>query len=302
MRRGQRPWSQLARATLLLAIFGLSSTAAVPQSAPAQKKPSPAAGEQESKDPEAVRDALLKLLWLSPKLTKAVGVDPTLLADEAYVSRNNPDLAEFLRSHPEVVRNPEFYLSIPPIVRGVGGRPIYDFQGFGRPAKNSPDEEKIAAFLVFVLFLAALLWVFRIVLEHNKWNKLSKMQSDLYSRLLDKCSTNEELLASFRTSAGKPFFDLAAIEPRTANPLSRVFLPLQFGIVLTVAGGLGVQGFLSSNIGDSRLFVGLGTLVFALGIGLIISAVVSYLLARRLGLLPRSGKSNETSGNPSPGS
>ena len=135
------------------------------------------------------------------------------------------------------------------------------------------------------------------MLENNKWNKLSRMQNELYSKLLDKCSTNEELLASFRTSAGKPFFDLA-IEPRTASPLTSVFLPLQFGIVLTVAGG-GFQGFLYSNARDSRLFLGLGTLVFALGIGLIISAVVSYLLARHLGLLPRPAKASETSANAS---
>lgn len=301
MRRGQRPWSQLARATLLLAIFGLSSTAAVPQSAPAQKKPSPAAGEQESKDPETVRDALLKLLWLSPKLTKAVGADPTLLADEAYVSRNNPDLAEFLRSHPEVVRNPEFYLSIPPIVRGVGGRPIREFQGFGGPPNDTRIQEKAITLLFLVLMLAALLWIFRIVIENIKWNRRSKMQSDLYSRVLDKCGTNEELLASFRTSAGKPFFDLAAIEPPTASPLSRIFLPLQFGIVLTLAGGgfLSLRSGLASSEHDARTFLGLGTLVFMVGIGLMISAAASYFLARHLGLLPKPGKANETSANAS---
>jgi hypothetical protein len=267
--------------------------AAVAQSAPAQKKSLPAPVTQENKDPEAVRSQLFELLQLSPKLTAVVSADPTLLSDEAYVNRNNPELGDFLRSHPEVVRNPEFYLFLPPIVRGVGGRPILDVQGFRRPARQGPDEEKIVAFLVFVLFLAALLWIFRIVIENSKWNKLSKMQNDLYSKMLDKCGTNEELLASFRASAGKPFFDLTAIEPRAANPLTRVFLPLQLGIVLTLAGG-GLLSFLYARAGDSRLFLGLGTLVFMVGIGLIISAAASYFLARHLGLLPRRGKANGT--------
>ncbi|HVH72411.1 MAG TPA: hypothetical protein VNB49_15060 [Candidatus Dormibacteraeota bacterium] len=274
---------------------------AVGQSAPAQKKPSPAPVTQESKDIEALRSELFELLRLSPKLTTAISADPTLLADELYVSRNNPELAEFLHSHPEVVRNPEFYLFFPPVF-GKGRRPSLDakvwpeLQGFGA---NDRIQERVIAFLVFVLVLAALLWIFRIVLENNKWNKLSRMQNDLYNKVLDKCTTNEELLASFRTSAGKPFFDLANLESRAANPLTRVFLPLQFGIVLALAGG----GFLllRSDIpeSDARFFMSLGILVFAVGVGLMISAAVSYFLARHLGLLPRPGRANETNASAS---
>ena len=290
------PWSRVVGLPLLLTVFAASSMVAVRQSAPAQKKSSPAAATLGRKDPEAVRAELSVLLRLSPKLASAIAADPTLLADEAYVSRNNPKLAEFLRSRPEVVRNPEFYLFLPPNFPGVGGRPSFDFQGFGGPPLMA-GQRAIIGFLVFVLILVALLWVFRIVLENSKWNKLSRMQNDLYLKLLDKCSTNEELLASFR--GGKPFFDLATIEPRSANPLARVFLPLQFGIVLALAGG----GFLflrrGAPEGDAWTFLSLGTLVFMLGTGLIISAVASYLLARHLGLLPRPSKTPETSASAS---
>ncbi|PYT79234.1 MAG: hypothetical protein DMG40_17120 [Acidobacteria bacterium] len=285
---------------LLLMIFAASSMMAVARSAPLQKKTSPAAVTQESKDIEAVRSELLELLRLSPKLTMAVSADPTLLADEAYVSRNNPELAEFLHSHPEVVRNPEFYLFFPNDFPGRGGR-----QGFQatvwpelRGTERTPIEvlnSQVIAFLVFVLILGALLWIFRIVLENKKWNKLHKMQTELFSKLLDRSSTNEELLASFRSSAGKPFFDWATIESRLGSPLSRVFLPLQFGIVLTLGGG----GFLFLRHSgppehDAWPFLVLGTFAFTLGIGFIISAGVSYLLARHLGMLPGSAKAHET--------
>jgi len=290
--------------TFLLTLFAGSSIEPATQSALAQKKPSPAAVPQGSKDIEAVRSELFERLRLSPKLTTALAADPTLLADETYVSRNNPELAEFLHNHPEVVRNPEFYLFFPRPFPVKGERLMFEspvwpeLQGARGPSFDGRDEAKILAFLVFVLILVALLWIFRVVLEHNKWNKLSKMQNELYGKLLDKCSTNEELLASFRSSAGKSFFDWAAIEPPTASPLRRVFLPLQFGIVLTLAGG-GFLSFLFSRANDARLFLGLGFLVFALGIGLIISAAVSYLLARHLGLLPQRGKANETSASES---
>lgn len=289
MRRSRRPWSKPALPGFLLTIFATSSMAVAAQSAPAQKQPSPAPVTQRD-DMEAVRSELLELLAQSPKLATVIAADPSLLADEAYVSRNNPELADFVRSHPEVVREPKLYLFLP----GQEVRPRLHVPGFDRSTNDAPREGRIVAFLLFVLVLAALLWVFRIVLENNKWNRLSKMQNELYSKLLDKCSTNEELLVFFRTGAGKPFFDWAAIEPATASPLSRVFLPLQFGIVLTVAGA-GMLSFPYAHPGDGQVFLALGTLLFALGIGLIISAAVSYWLARHLGLLPRPGKANETS-------
>lgn len=302
VRKIRQPWLRVERLAFLLTVLAASPMAAVAQSAPAQKKSSPAPVAQDSQDPEAVRTQLFELLQLSPKLTKVVGTDPTLLADEAYVSRKNPELTEFLRSHPEVVRNPEFYLFMPPIVRGVGGRPIFNVQGFGGPSNDFLIQERIIVFLVFVLILAALLWIFRIVLENNKWNRLSKMQSDLYNKLLDKCSANEELLASLRTGTGQPFFDLAAIEPRTASPLGRVFLPLQLGIVLTLAGA-GLLSFFygqASTPHDAWLFLGLGTLVLMVGLGLMISAAASYFLARHLGLLPTPGRANEASASTTP--
>ena len=53
---------------------------------------------------------LIELLRLSPTLTTVVARDPSLLSNQEYVTRNNPQLAAFLAAHPEVARNPEFYL------------------------------------------------------------------------------------------------------------------------------------------------------------------------------------------------
>lgn len=271
----------------------------VAQGVSAQKKLSPPAVAPESKDIQAVRSELFELMWPTAKLTRAIGADPTLLADDAYVSRSNPELAEFLRSHPEVVRNPEFYLFRPPDFPSNGGIAVAtvwsELHGWSPPENVARmQEERIIAFFVFVLILAALLWIFRVVLESRKWNRLSKMQNELYNKLLDKCGTNEELLASFRASAGKPFLDLAAIEPHTTNPLKRVFMPLQLGIVLAFAGGCLLLLRHSGTETDARNFAILGALAFTLGAGFVVSAAVSYLLARHLGLLPQPAKSDET--------
>src|ERR1700722_19350393 len=58
----------------------------------------------------ATREQLIELLRMSPTLVQVVETDPTLLADQEYVSRSNPQLAQFLAQHPEVTRNPDFYL------------------------------------------------------------------------------------------------------------------------------------------------------------------------------------------------
>src|SRR5262249_11148435 len=77
-----------------------------PGSAPATKPNAPPSEE----DINAARDQLFQLLKMSPKLTTVVIRDPSLLSDQGYVSRNNPELAQFLESHPEIARNPDFYL------------------------------------------------------------------------------------------------------------------------------------------------------------------------------------------------
>src|SRR4051812_33103624 len=56
------------------------------------------------------REQLLSYLRMSPTLATVMASDPTLLADQEYIARSNPELARFLEAHPEVVHNPEFYL------------------------------------------------------------------------------------------------------------------------------------------------------------------------------------------------
>src|SRR5262249_42020474 len=56
----------------------------------------------------ATRRQLLELLQMSPKLSSFIARDPSLLAEQDYISRNNPELARFLEAHPQIARNPEF--------------------------------------------------------------------------------------------------------------------------------------------------------------------------------------------------
>src|SRR5215472_15231209 len=58
----------------------------------------------------ATQQKLMQLLRVSPNLAEVVSSDPALLADQQYVAKSNPELATFLQQHPEIGRNPEFWL------------------------------------------------------------------------------------------------------------------------------------------------------------------------------------------------
>ncbi len=68
------------------------------------------------RDLAETREQLMTLLRMSPTLTQVIASDPSLLANQDYVNRNNPELEKYLETHPEIVRNPDFYLfaDLPP--------------------------------------------------------------------------------------------------------------------------------------------------------------------------------------------
>ncbi len=163
-------------------------------------------------------------------------------------SRNNPQLAQFLVAHPEVARNPEFYLFTH--LNTEGGRD----EALERavwPESNSGHEWSIGErlmgdlvpFLIFVGILGAVLWLVRVFLENRRWSRIFKLQSDVHARLIERFGSSQELLDVYAgTEAGKRFLEAAPIpvgmEPdqRVPNAVARVLTPLQIGVaVLTAA-------------------------------------------------------------------
>ncbi|HEY6251422.1 MAG TPA: hypothetical protein VI685_15800, partial [Candidatus Angelobacter sp.] len=146
---------------------------------------------------------------------------------------------------------------------------------------------------IFVVLMVALLWLLRVLLENRRWSRMLKLQSDVHGKLLDKFGNNQELLTYMNTEAGKRFLEAAPM-PAAAElaapakmSLARILLPLQLGAVLTLVG----MGFFflraRVDIDSQTPMLILGTLGLMLGIGFIISAVLAFVLARHLDLLPR---------------
>ncbi|MFP5209136.1 MAG: hypothetical protein ACLGRW_07590 [Acidobacteriota bacterium] len=286
-------------------LVGTFAAAQQRHAAPAQSQPAPIATAPSEQDVAATQEQLLKLLRMSPTLTGVVAIDPSLLADQEYVSRNNPELAQFLVQHPDVARNPEFYLFSKLSTRG--GRRDQALKRVLWPEMAPPERERpavssiagnITGMVALVCFFGSLVFLTRLFVESRRWSRTFKLQSEVHGRLIDKFSATQELAAYMETEAGKRFLEAAPIplsagpQQRMPNAVARVLTPLQAGIVLVLLGvGLLLLRHAGPGMGVPMLV--LGTVVLMPGVGFILSAGITWVMAGRLGLMPeRPGQSN----------
>jgi hypothetical protein len=305
----------LALPTVLFAALASAQTPAAPARAAAPARPAVApapvaAPPVSDRDLAVTQDELIKLLRLSPTLTTVVAHDPSLLANQDYVSRNNPQLAQFLAVHPEIARNPDFYL-FTHVRREDGGGPDQALERAVWPELVQPRNDgwsandvidPIAALMAFACFLAALVWLIRQVLENRRWGRIFKLQSDVHGRLIEKFGSNQELSGYMETEAGKRFLEAAPIpvgldsDQRMPNAIARVLTPLQIGVVLVL---LGIGFFLLRNVRiemhDPMLV--LGTVALMPGLGFIISAGITWVMAGRLGMIPENPAASNRHGS-----
>jgi len=233
-------------------------------------------------DSRETRDAFHTTLQRYPtEVSRVLKLDPSLMTNQSYLA-NYPALASFLAQHPEIAHSPTFYLAN-----------IY--VGEERPAENSSERvwrevmEGLTIFAVICLITGVLTWLVRTMLEHRRWSRISKVQADVHNKLMDRFTTNEDLLAYIQTPAGKRFLESAPISldgaPRAVSaPVGRILWSVQVGLVLAAAG-FGLV-YVSGSINKTMLepLFAMGVLAISIGIGFVVSAIVSYVLSRRLGL------------------
>jgi len=292
-------WTFMQRFALILFIGTLCPSLNAAQTrTPAASSANPS--EPNPKDVAVLQDQMLQLLRMSPTLAEVVSRDPSLLSNEEYVNHNNPELGNFLHAHPEIAQNPDFYLFNN--LHGQNEQPSEALERRLWPAIAYQQSSGVARdivsdgapLLAFACALGFLSWLIHVLLENRRWNRIFKLQSDVHGKLIERFGTSQEVLTYMSTDAGKRFLEAAPITvglDRNApvpSPVARVLTPLQIGLVLTLLGAGLLSLRHSIPDGESALLV-LGTVVLMPGIGLIISAGVTWVLARHLGLMPDSG-------------
>lgn len=243
----------------------------------------------------ATQQRLMQLLRVTPTLAEVVSSDPSLLADQQYVAKSNPELVAFLMQHPEIGRNPSFWLfselrspqqryyEVLEPKRGFVPARDASSGGFDRVMNN------VAPMIVMIVLLCALAWIIRTLVESRRWTKVFTLQSEVHGKLIDRFASNQELLGYMETDAGRRFLEAAPIvteaeSRRMPNLVSRMMATLQIGLVLALLG-VGLLS-LKSVVGDSgTTMLVLGIIALMPGIGLILSAGVLWVLGKRLNLV-----------------
>jgi len=253
-------------ATILLAISSIAWA----------QSPAPAPLQVVTADSHQTREDFRTLLRkYPPQLATVLRLDPTLFADQQYMA-NYPALTSFIAQHPEVAHNPQFFLG------SAGGSDFEDRSWH----QISGD---IAAFLVFLVVTSVIVWIIKTLIEQRRWNRLSAIQTEVHSKLLDRFTSNEELLAYLQSPAGKKFLESAPIPleagPRPMSaPVGRIFWSVQAGLVM-IAGGIGFDLVSFKVVGaGSAVLYGIGVIALLIGIALVLSAGVFYVISRRFGL------------------
>ena len=287
----------------LIAVLAISPGAAAGQARRAET-PSANSAQLSNKDVAALQDQLLELLRVTPTLAEVVARDPSLLSNADYVSRTNPQLESFLQAHPEIANNPDFYLFNNLHGQGQQASDTLERKLWPDLSQQQPQPGEAVMrelisdgipFLVFLCILSALLWVTHVLLENRRWNRIFKLQNDVHSKLIERFGTSQEVLTYMSTEAGKKFLEATPIavgierSQPIPSPVARILTPLQIGVVMSLLG----IGLISTRHfvpgGDGPLLV-LGTVVFMPGLGFIISAGITWVLARYLGLMPDRGE------------
>jgi hypothetical protein len=234
---------------------------------------------------EETRDQLNRILdKYPPAVGRVLKLDPSLMSNPAYLAPY-PGLAAFIGQHPEIVHNPSYFLE-----NVNSPNPYYSDPKWRARQEMLGVLAGVAAFIAFLIITGVIVWVIRMIVTSRRWNKLSKVQYDVHSKLLERFTTNEDLLAYMQTPAGRRFLESAPIrlpdEPRSMTaPFSRILWSVQAGIVLVVTG-IGLL-YVSATFTDepAQFFMVIGVITLALGGGFIVSAVAAYGLSRKLGLL-----------------
>jgi hypothetical protein len=188
-------------------------------------------------------------------------------------------------------------------------REVINRMRYGRPDHFRDISNDVVPFLVFLVITGTLLWILRVVLDNRRWYRVVRVQTEMHAKLLEKFGSSQDMLAYMESDAGKRFLESPAfdIQPNKSVgiPYARILWSAQVGLVmatlgfglLMLRGHVPVESFDSvagvmrtTNNADSPLLV-FGTIVLTLGIGFLLSAVVSFVLSKRFGLLERPAAS-----------
>lgn len=153
------------------------------------------------------------------------------------------------------------------------------------------EAEWIAIMVPGFFFAMIVLVVYFVGLNRSRV-RAAQLQTDMQSRMLDRFGSSPEFVNFLQSTAGQQFVKGFGDAPRSLAH-DRILGGVNKGIVLSFLG----TGFLAVCLFDQVRNAGLmifGFVFLGLGVGYLVSSVVSIRLSKAWGLLPRLGESAAT--------
>lgn len=143
--------------------------------------------------------------------------------------------------------------------------------------------EMIAIPAVISIMTYGVITILRMLLESIRRAKSERLQAELYTKVIDKLNSSPELGAWLQSDKGIMLLENEPKEQPAAQ--SRILNSVQFGVPGAAIG--------AALLWLSQMFHGeprealmiFGTILLAAGGGLLAAGLVSYFLARHLGLI-----------------
>src|SRR5437762_4512893 len=267
--------------TLMLTTLPAGTAAGQPARAVPPRDAAPAVVDERMA--RETRDRLHEILdQYPPSVAQVLRLDPSLLTKQDYLLLY-PSLATFLGQHPDVAHNPVFFL---------GDARLNGADGNRKQALDALENilAGIGLFLAFLTMVSVVIWLVRNAIEYRRWLRATKIQTDAHMKLVDRLASNDDLLNYMQSAAGQRFLSSTPVaidaSPQAVSaPLNRILWSVQAGVVLTASGiGLWFARFNVIDEAAQPLYV-VAILAITLGVGFVISALLSYGLSRQLGLL-----------------
>jgi len=139
-------------------------------------------------------------------------------------------------------------------------------------------------------FFGMIAWIVYVIVDGSRRKERLKVFTDFHTKLIDRMGSSAEFSAFLQSDGGRRFLETLSVEK--GHPANRILNAVTAGLVLTALGlGFFVAGSdVAVNYNrvadwDVNGFRVAGSIFGSVGIGFLLSAVASYVLAKSLGVL-----------------
>jgi hypothetical protein len=141
--------------------------------------------------------------------------------------------------------------------------------------------------LGFITAIGGITYLGRCLIEYRRWRHATQLQTEAQTRVMERLASTDALVGYLQSPAAQRMlvFTPPPATRTASSPAARILSSVQIGIVVSV-GGIGLffgAGRVFDPLADVLRII--ATLAIAVGIGFVLSAAVSLVLSRRLGIL-----------------